>query len=114
MVEDCLFCSMAAGRMAVPKLLENDDLFAIRDINPRAPVHVLVVPKRHVPTVQEITPEDGPLLARMFAAANEVARLEGIDDRGYRCAFNVRGDAGMTLWHLHLHVIGGRPLGAEG
>ena len=111
---DCLFCRMASGAMDVPKVYEDDLVFAIRDIQPRAPVHVLVIPREHVPTVQHIAPEHGPLLARMFQAANEAARSEGIYESGYRCAFNVLGDAGMTIYHLHLHVLGGRRLGPEG
>lgn len=114
MMDDCLFCKMASGAVPVAKLLENEQVFAIRDINPRAPVHVLIIPKQHIPTVQQIAPEHGSLLAAMFAAANETARGEGIGDRGYRCAFNVLGDAGMTIWHLHLHMVGGRKLGPEG
>ena len=114
MAEDCLFCAMASGALAVPKLLEDEHVFAIRDINPRAPVHVLVIPKQHVPTVQSLGLEHGPLLARLFGAANEAAKLEGVYERGYRCAFNVLGDSGMTMWHLHLHVLGGRTLGPEG
>ena len=114
MAEDCLFCRMAWGEMQVPKLLEDEQVFAIRDINPRAPVHVLVIPKQHIPNAQHIAPEHGPLLARMFQAANDVARAEGLAERGYRCALNVLGDAGMTIWHLHLHMVGGRRLGPEG
>ncbi len=114
MAKDCLFCKMASGEMQVPKLLEDEQVFAIRDINPRAPVHVLVIPKQHVPNAQHIAPEHGPVLARMFQAANEVAHAEGVYESGYRCAFNVLGDAGMTIWHLHLHVVGGRRLGPEG
>lgn len=114
MPDDCLFCKMASGAMDVPKLIEDEQVFVIRDINPRAPVHVLIIPKQHIPTAQDIGPEHGPVVARMIAAANEAARIEGIDQRGYRLAFNVLGDSGMTIWHLHLHLIGGRVLGPEG
>lgn len=114
MAADCLFCKMASGEMQVPKLLDDEQVFAIRDINPRAPVHVLIIPKRHIPTAQDVAPEHGLLLARMLQAANEAARVEGIYERGYRLAFNVLGDAGMTISHLHLHLVGGRRLGPEG
>ena len=114
MAPDCLFCRMAAGEIPVEKLYEDDLVFAIRDIQPRAPVHLLVIPKQHIPHVQHIEPEHGPVLARMFQAANEAARAEGVYENGYRCAFNVLGDAGMTIYHLHLHVVGGRKLGPEG
>jgi histidine triad (HIT) family protein len=105
---------MAAGAIPVDKLYEDDLVFAIRDIQPRAPVHVLVIPKEHIPHVQHIGPEHGEVLTRMFQAANEAARAEDIYERGYRCAFNVLEDAGMTIYHLHLHVVGGRKLGPEG
>ena len=111
---DCLFCKMASGAMDVPKLYEDERVFAIRDIQPRAPVHVLVIPKEHIPHLQHIGPEHGETLAHMFMVANEVARIEGVYESGYRCAFNVLGDSGMTIYHLHLHVVGGRRLGPEG
>lgn len=113
-VTDCLFCKMSSGEVPVDRIAENEHAFAIRDINPRAPVHVLVIPRRHVPTAAELTADDGDLLAGMFVLANEAARVERLADRGYRLAFNVGDDAGMTIWHLHLHVVGGRPLGPEG
>jgi histidine triad (HIT) family protein len=112
--QDCLFCRMASGAIDVPKLLDNDDLFVIRDINPRAPVHLLVIPKRHIPTALDVAEADGPLLARLFAAAGEAGASAGLAESGCRIAFNVGRDAGMTVWHLHMHVLGGRPLGPEG
>lgn len=114
MAEDCLFCRMASGAIAAPKVLEDEQVFVIRDIAPRAPVHLLVIPKQHIPNAQHLGPEHGATLGRMFQAATEAARAEGIGESGYRLAFNVLGDAGMTIWHLHLHVVGGRALGPEG
>jgi histidine triad (HIT) family protein len=114
MAGECLFCEMASGRMTVEKVYDEDGVFAIRDINPRAPVHVLVIPERHIEKVSDLQREDGDLLAQMFAAANAVARREGISESGYRCAFNVGADAGQTIFHIHLHVLGGRELGREG
>ncbi len=111
---DCLFCRMANGEMPVEKLYEDDLVFSIRDIHPRAPVHFMVIPKEHIPTAQEIREEHGPLLARIFTVANQVARQEGLGDKGYRLAINVREHGGQTIYHLHLHVLGGRKLGAEG
>lgn len=105
---------MAAGEIPVDTVFEDDLVFAIRDINPRAPVHVLVIPKQHIQHVQHLTPEHGEVLARIYHAANEVAKREGVYESGYRCAFNVLGDSGMTIHHLHLHVVGGRKLGPEG
>ena len=111
---DCLFCNMAQGETQVDKLYEDDLVFSIRDIHPRAPVHVMVIPKQHIPTATDLTDEDGPLLGRLFAVAAQVARREGLNERGYRLAFNVGEQAGMTIPHLHLHMLGGRPLGPEG
>ncbi len=111
---DCLFCNMAEGKTQVDKLHDDDLVFSIRDIHPRAPVHVMVIPKQHIPTATDLTDEHGPLLGRLFEVAAQVARREGLDERGYRLAFNVGEQAGMTISHLHLHMLGGRPLGPEG
>ena len=114
MATDCLFCKMASGKMDVPKLHDDDLCFAIRDINPRAPVHFMVIPKGHLATVRELQEGHGPLLVRLFTVANRLADAEGIAERGYRLAFNVGDDGGQTIYHIHLHVLGGRRLGAEG
>jgi len=114
MSDGCLFCKMASGEMEAPKLHDDDAVFAIRDINPRAPVHLLVIPKRHIADAREVRDEHGAALGRMFAVAAELAEREGLSKRGYRIAFNVGEDAGMTIPHLHMHVVGGRQLGAEG
>lgn len=105
---------MSRGEVLVEKVVENDHAFAIRDINPRAPIHDLVIPRQHVPTAREIEWVHGELLAAMFALATQVARIEGVHDAGYRLAFNVGDHAGMTIAHLHLHLLGGRVLGPEG
>lgn len=111
---DCLFCRMVEGDIPTDPLYDDDLVFAIRDINPRAPVHFMVIPKEHIPTAREIRGEHGPLITRMFTAATEVAAEEKLGESGYRLAFNVGDDAGMTIHHLHMHCLGGRPLGAEG
>jgi histidine triad (HIT) family protein len=111
---DCLFCNMAQGKMQVDKLYEDDLVYSIRDIHPRAPVHVMVIPKQHIDSATDLTEEHGPLLGRLFAAAAQMARQEGLDERGYRLALNVGEHGGMTIPHLHLHLLGGRPLGPEG
>lgn len=111
---DCLFCQMAAGDIPIEPLLDNDHVFAIRDINPRAPVHVLVIPKQHIADARVLTAQAGPLLGELFAAAATIATHEGVSDSGYRLAFNVGEAAGMTISHLHLHLVGGRRLGPEG
>jgi histidine triad (HIT) family protein len=113
-MQDCLFCNMGAGRMEVPKLYDDDLVFSIRDIHPQAPVHFMVIPKEHISGVPDLGEEHGPLLARMMRVANDVAAKEGIAKRGYRLAINCGADAGQAIYHLHMHVLGGRPLRAEG
>lgn len=105
---------MGAGEIPVEKVSYNDHAFAIRDINPRAPVHALIIPHLHIPTARELEWNHGEVLAAMFALATEVAHLEGVWEPGYRLAFNVGDAAGMTIPHLHLHLLGGRTLGPEG
>ncbi|MHB8576397.1 MAG: histidine triad nucleotide-binding protein [Dehalococcoidia bacterium] len=112
--DGCLFCRVLAGEIPAPRLYEDEALFAIRDINPRAPVHLLIIPKQHIATAADLSAEDGPLLARLFQTAARLAEQEGLGERGYRLTFNVKGDSGMTVWHLHLHLLGGRQLGPEG
>ncbi len=114
MERDCLFCRMASGEQAVEKLHEDELCFAIRDINPRAPVHMMVIPREHIASVRDVREEQGPLLGRMVAVANRLAGAEGIAEQGYRLTFNCGDDGGQTIYHLHLHVLGGRRLGAEG
>jgi len=113
-VSDCLFCKMAAGEVDVPRVAENAAAFAIRDINPRAPVHALIIPRRHIGWARDLGMEDGATLGAMFELATEAADIEGVAESGYRLAFNVGEAAGMTISHLHLHLVGGRPLGPEG
>ncbi len=105
---------MNAGEIPVTKVAENDHAFAIRDINPRAPVHDLLIPRQHIDSAREFEWIHGEVLAGLFMLAKDVARLEGTWDAGYRLAFNVGDNAGMTIHHLHLHLLGGRPLGPEG
>ncbi|MEX2245321.1 MAG: histidine triad nucleotide-binding protein [Dehalococcoidia bacterium] len=114
MSDDCLFCRMASGAIPVEKVHDDDLVFAIRDINPRAPVHVLIIPKQHVADARTVEAAHGEVLARMLEAARQVAAAEGIERSGYRLAFNAGEDAGMTIHHLHMHLLGGRHLGAEG
>ncbi|HUF52215.1 MAG TPA: histidine triad nucleotide-binding protein [Dehalococcoidia bacterium] len=111
---DCLFCKIIAGEVPSDKLYEDDLVAAILDINPRAPRHFLVLPKEHIPTAADIRGEHGPIITRMFSTAARVAKEEGVAESGYRIAFNVGDDAGMSVWHLHMHVLGGHQLGPEG
>ncbi len=105
---------MASGDVPVERVAENDHAFAIRDINPRAPVHDLIIPREHIADAREIDAGHAETLAGLFTLAGEVGRAEGVHESGYRLAFNVGEAAGMTIHHLHLHLVGGRQLGHEG
>ena len=107
---DCLFCAIAAGDIPSDRVLETDAAVAFRDVNPQAPVHVLVVPRRHVEHIHALEPHD-ELLGDLVEGAQRVADREGITVTGYRVVMNVGRDAGMSFPHLHLHVLGGRPMG---
>jgi histidine triad (HIT) family protein len=113
MSENCLFCRMSLGDLPVGKLYEDDEVFAIRDINPRAPVHIMIIPREHIPSAAELTEEQAPLLAHILTTASRVAKEQGIGESGYRLTFNVGNDGGQTIYHLHLHLLGGRELGPE-
>jgi len=104
----CIFCSITAGDMPATRLYEDDDVLAIRDIAPRAPTHILLISRRHIPSALDLTDADGPLLGRMFAVAADLARSEGIADDGYRLISNVGRWGGQTVDHLHIHLMGGR------
>jgi len=105
---DCLFCKIAAGEVPSTMVYSDDLVVAIRDIAPRAPTHILLLPRRHVASALDLTDDDGPLLGRLFAAAAEIARQEDIADRGFRLVANVGRWGGQTVDHLHLHLMGGR------
>ena len=111
---DCLFCKMASGAIPVDKLQDDELVFTIRDINPRAPTHLLVIPKEHIPTASDVTEKHGGLLAHMFQTATDLTRELGISETGYRLAINVGEDGGQSVYHLHMHVLGGHRLGAQG
>ena len=109
MPSDCLFCRIAAGEVPATVVHDDDLVVAIRDIAPRAPTHILLMPRRHIASAAELTEGDGPMLGRLFAIAADLARSEGIADRGYRLVSNVGRSAGQSVDHLHVHLMGGRP-----
>ena len=108
---DCLFCRIVAGEIPSTEVASTERTYAFRDLNPTAPTHVLVVPRDHIANAHEITAADADTIAEMYTTAQHVAESEGIAGGGYRLVFNVGDDAGNTVPHLHLHVIGGRRLG---
>jgi len=109
-VAECLFCAIVAGEIPATTVLETDRILAFRDINPQAPTHVLVIPKEHYPTVAALAAADAGLLGEMIAGAHRVAEEEGVSETGYRVVFNTGAQAGQTVFHVHAHVLGGRPL----
>lgn len=106
----CLFCEIAAGNIPSKKAYEDDSVVAFYDIAPQAPVHLLVIPRRHIESAQALTEEDNALLGHMFAVARALAQQEGVAKTGYRLITNVGQDAGQSVPHLHLHLIGGKTL----
>jgi histidine triad (HIT) family protein len=106
----CLFCKIAAGQIPSKKVYEDDRLFAFEDINPQAPMHVLVVPKIHIATLNDLTAREDDLVGAMVRAAAQIAKDRGHDGPGYRTVFNCNAQAGQTVFHIHLHVLGGRVL----
>jgi len=111
---DCLFCKIVAGDIPSTAVYENATTYAFRDINPQAEIHVLVVPRNHYEDAEVLAAEDPALLAEVTLAGVEVAKLAGIEESGYRFVFNTGPDAGRTVFHAHLHVLGGEQLGLFG
>ena len=107
----CLFCKIVGGEIPSKKVYEDADLIAFEDINPQAPLHCLVVPRRHIATVNDVQATDAGLVGSMVRAAAAIAKERGVDQSGYRTVFNCNSDAGQTVFHIHLHVLGGRRLG---
>lgn len=110
-MSDCIFCKIVSGAIAAAIVYRDEDVTAFRDIHPAAPVHILVVPNQHVDDIRDPRGLAPGLLPAMFAAANRVAGQEGVGESGYRLLLNYGPDANLTVPHLHLHVLGGRPLG---
>jgi histidine triad (HIT) family protein len=106
----CLFCKIAAGEIPATKVYEDDRLIAFNDINPQAPMHVLVVPKQHIATLNDLSPSEDGLVGAMVRAAAQIAKDRGFDAPGFRTVFNCNAQAGQTVFHIHLHVLGGRTL----
>jgi histidine triad (HIT) family protein len=108
MATDCLFCRIVAGELPSTAVYDDELIVAIRDIAPRAPTHILLLPKRHVASALDLTEEDGPMVGRIFAVAADLARSEGIAESGYRLVSNVGRWGGQSVDHLHIHLMGGR------
>jgi len=109
-MSDCLFCKIVDGKIAAKIVAENEHAIAFRDTNPQAPTHVLIVPRKHIPSLNELTDGDAELVGRLHLFAKQIAADEKLGD-GWRAVFNTGPQAGQTVFHIHLHVLGGRPLG---
>ena len=108
MSDNCLFCRILKKEIPSKAVYENDMVYAFEDINPQAPVHVLIIPKVHIATLNDFNKSDSAVLTALFEAAKTIAKDKGVADSGYRTVFNVNKDAGMAVAHLHLHLLGGR------
>ena len=104
----CLFCDIIEGKIPSTKVYENDSVYAFDDISPQAPVHTLVIHKKHIKNINELTPENSHIMSDIFLAVKEVAKIKGIDEKGYRVIINNNEAGGQVIWHLHVHVMGGR------
>lgn len=107
---DCIFCRIAAGEMGTEFVYEDDHVVGFRDLDPQAPVHVLLIPRRHIATLNDLGPEEEALVGHLFGAAARVAAQEGLSERGYRTLINCNAEGGQTVFHLHLHLLGGRQM----
>ena len=107
---DCIFCKIIAGEIPSDVVYENDDVFAFRDLNPQASTHILIIPKKHIATIDDITPEDAETVGKLYLAASHIAEQEGLSE-GYRVVMNCNEAAGQTVFHIHLHLLGGQEMG---
>lgn len=110
-MSDCLFCKICEGKIPATITYRDEDVVAFKDIGPKAPLHALVIPTRHIASLAEATPEDAALLGKLMIVASQQARAAGFADSGFRVVMNAGPDAGQTVHHVHLHVLAGRPLG---
>ncbi len=107
---NCLFCKILAGEIPADMVYESETAIAFRDINPQAPTHVLIIPRKHIATINEIGEDDQQIVGSLYSAAREIAAAEGLSDDGYRAVMNCNEAAGQTVFHIHLHLLGGRAL----
>lgn len=107
---DCLFCKIATGELATNSVYEDEHVLAFRDLNPQAPTHILIIPKQHIATLNDTNEADAFLLGHMILTAKKIAQMEQLSESGYRLVFNVNQQGGQTVYHIHLHVVGGRTM----
>jgi histidine triad (HIT) family protein len=109
-MSECLFCKFVSGEITPNIVYQDDEVLAFRDINPQSPTHILIIPKRHISTLNDLTPEDAELVGKLYLTAKKLAADEGIDESGYRTVMNCNEEAGQSVFHIHLHLLGGRPM----
>lgn len=107
MVGDCIFCKIVSGDIPSKKVYENDRVLAFDDINPMAPVHVIIIPKQHIPTLMDVTPSNIGIMGDIVSAVKEVSKIKGVDQKGFRTVINCNEEGGQIIFHLHLHLLGG-------
>ena len=112
-MEDCVFCKIVDGKIPSNKVFENEEILAFKDINPVAPIHILVIPKKHIKSINEIENTDKELIGKIFTVIGDIARKQGFADDGYRVISNCGVNGGQEVPHLHFHVIGGKKLGSK-
>ncbi|MBN4069260.1 histidine triad nucleotide-binding protein [Beggiatoa alba] len=109
-MSDCLFCKLINGDIPTDIVYQDDDVFAFRDVNPQAPIHILVIPKQHIATINDTDESHQAVLGKLVLTAKKIAKEQGIADNGYRLVVNCNQDGGQTVFHIHLHLLGGRSL----
>ncbi|HAT1884151.1 TPA: histidine triad nucleotide-binding protein [Legionella pneumophila] len=107
---NCLFCKIVQGEIPATIVFEDKNIMAFRDIRPQAPTHLLIIPKRHIATINDVNDDDSELLANILIRAKKLARAEGLNEMGYRLVFNVNSGGGQEVYHIHLHLLGGRQM----
>ncbi|MFH1784284.1 MAG: histidine triad nucleotide-binding protein [bacterium] len=105
---DCLFCNIVDKQIPAQLVFEDDKVIAFRDIKPQAPTHILIIPRKHIPTLSDLAQEDAQVMGHMLMVAKELAGKEGIDEKGFRVVINCNADAGQEVFHIHVHLLGGR------
>lgn len=109
-MDDCIFCKIVKGEIPSDKVYEDEKVLAFKDINPEAPVHILVIPKEHIKSVNEVNDENASIVAHIFTIISKIAKEQGIDKDGYRVISNIGDNAGQTVHHMHFHILGGAKL----
>ena len=109
-MDNCLFCKIINGDIAAKKVYENEHIIAFNDIDPKAPVHILVIPKKHIRSINELNSSDINLAGEIILAAKKIAKDQGVNSKGFRVVFNTNDDGGQTVYHIHMHIMGGRQM----